>query len=566
LTRNKKRILLGASYSNIEPLGLLHLGGLARDLGWDREYCLVEDHNYAPLLDLVRSYGPEVVGFNVYTGNHLPLWSALQRLRMDHPSITVVLGGPHATYFPVESSHWSDATVMSEGFGALEQILTNDARGIMPMGRTHPFPMPDRERFYEGSPRHAQSKIKSVITMTGCPYTCTYCYNSSSTDDLDVPPELAAEIAARLGKSGRLFPKNVRPVDDVVAEGREIAEKWPTEVIYFQDDVHGFDIKGWMVDFAQKWPVEVGIPYHAQMRWEMTHGTSGSERLDLLKDAGCFGMTLAIEAADPVIRDEVLSRKMDDSLVFDGMRKLVDRGFKVRTEQITGLPYGATTKPTPINLDADLGLVELNVRLKEETGGPTMAWASTLAPYKGTKLGAYCEQHGHYVGDNNDVKDTFFERSVLSFPSRWVGPILGVASPPEVWLVGDALETYRDQNAELRRHFNLLCEVPRGHELARRYIEKGSYSYQSLCREITDHCRELASGHDMGIWKGCLSPAAHPDIKELVPYFACLPKPAEAMKKTVEYAEKNGRARIDPDVLSTAIRHHLYDNVLYFID
>ena len=43
----KKRILFGASYSIIEPLGLLHLGGLARDEGWDRKYTLGKDHDFS---------------------------------------------------------------------------------------------------------------------------------------------------------------------------------------------------------------------------------------------------------------------------------------------------------------------------------------------------------------------------------------------------------------------------------------------------------------------------------------------------------------------------------------
>jgi len=61
----KKRILLGASYSVIEPLGLLHLGGLARDLNWDRNYHLVKNHDFESFFEHVREFKPDVVGFNV---------------------------------------------------------------------------------------------------------------------------------------------------------------------------------------------------------------------------------------------------------------------------------------------------------------------------------------------------------------------------------------------------------------------------------------------------------------------------------------------------------------------
>ena len=83
-----------------------------------------------------------------------------------------------------------------------------------------------------------------------------------------------------------------------------------------------------------------------------------------MRAAGGFSLTLAIESADDHVRKEVLDRATPESLMFDGMRNLRERGFRVRTEQITALPYGATSKPSPINIDADLELVELNVMLK----------------------------------------------------------------------------------------------------------------------------------------------------------------------------------------------------------
>jgi len=463
----KKRILFGASYSVIEPLGLLHLGGLARDEGWDRKYFLVKDHDYKDFFKAVEDFKPDVVGFNVYTGNHLQFHDAFRRLKKDHPNIATVVGGPHPTYFPAESSEFADFVVMSEGFGALRRILRGESeKGIHPMNRVERFPHPDRTTFYAAYPEHAKSRIKSFITMTGCPYKCTYCYNSSEPGDIVAPLEVIQQVKiglslAMLGKetqatkSVRLFPYNVRSVEDVIEEAKEIVQSWPTEVLYCQDDVHGFDLNNWMPKLANRWPEEVGIPYHAQMRWEMT---KDERRLDLLKKAGCFGLTLAIEAADYVIRSEVLDRAMPEETMINGMKAVKDRSLKVRTEQITGLPYGATPIETDINLNADLGLVKLNVQLQ-----PDIAWASTLAPYKGTKLGQYCERFGFYNGDNSDVPDTFFDRSVLRFLKNWVGPTLEkLKDNPLVWLSPSDLERYRDQNAELRRHFNFFCLVPQG--------------------------------------------------------------------------------------------------------
>ena len=582
-----KRILFGASYSAIEPLGILHLSGLARDCGWDRKIHLVKNHDFDDFFKLVKDYKPDIVGFNVYTGNHTQLAEAYARLKKDFKNIVTVVGGPHPTYFPAESAEYSDYVVMSEGFGGLRKILTSNSQpGILPMGDTQHFPLPDRETFYSDYPEHASSKIKSIITMTGCPYTCTYCYNSSTTKELaeNLPPKLAAALGKNMGRSGRLFPKNVRDIDQVIEEGKQIAEKWPTKVIYFQDDIFGFDTKkgGMLEQMAERWPKEVGIPFHAQMRWEMTVGKGGKKRLDLVREAGGFGITLAIEAADPTIRKEILDRAMPEEMIFEGMQNVVDRGFKVRTEQITGLPYGATSKPTKMNLDADLQLLELNVRLKEETGGPTMAWASTLAPYKGTKMGTYCAQYGHYESDNNDVPDTFFESSVLRFPKEWIGPDLEKRkNDSSVWLSKSELSEYRKQNAELRKLFNFFAAVPKGHVLAEKYLRSSEeYSYDALGKMTIEHLQSLGNDVDA---KESLSKISkiksyveslsvnYPkkdltDLVSLSSYFACLPKSEMAVDKALDYTLKNKESSIQPGTLSTAVRHHLYDNVLYYKD
>jgi len=582
----KKRILFGASYSAIEPLGLLHLAGLARDEGWERTFHLVKNHNFNEFFERVEEFKPDVVGFNVYTGNHIQLAEAFKKLKKDYPNISTIVGGPHPTYFPEESKKFGDYVVMSEGFGALKKILRGEAKmGILPMESKEEFPHPDRKTFYSEYPEHGKSKIKSIITMTGCPYTCTYCYNSSTPEDLKggISPELAEQLAKKMGIGGRLFPNNVRSVESIVKEGIEISENWPTKLLYVQDDVHGLNTKGWLQDFAFRWPKEVGLPYHAQMRWEMTANDDGKRRLDLIQKAGCFGLTLAIEAADPIIRKEVLSRAMPENLMYDGMKDIIGRGLKVRTEQITGLPYGATTERTAMNLEADLQLVELNVDLRKKTGGPNMAWASTLAPYKRTKLGSYCEEKGHYSGDNSDVPDTFFDKSVLKFPKEWVGPRLEqLKFSPSIWLDSGDLERYRDQNAELRRIFNFVTLVPEGHKLARNYLtSEEPFSYERLGRETEEHLLLLSMSQNQDAAEmlanissirkfasnGKVPKEFKKSVNNLAPYFASIPKPELAIERAISYAQKKeNNYELTPNILSTAIRHHLYDEVLYAVN
>jgi radical SAM superfamily enzyme YgiQ (UPF0313 family) len=428
------KLLLSGAYSAIEPLGLMHLAGLARDMGWDRRIVLVKAHDFGPLFE------------------------AIDAIKKRWP-MAVAVGGPHPTYFPETAAAHADFVVVSEGFQALARILDGVAEpGVLPFRESMRFPHPDRDTLYRDYPEFAASPIKSVLGMTGCPYACTYCYNSSTVG------------------TDRLFPVNVRPIEDVVAEGHEIAACWPTKIISFPDDVHALDTEGYMPEFIERWPTEVGLPYHAQMRWEM----ATARRLDQVKAAGCTGLTLAVEAANYTIRKEVLDRGTPDGVMEAGMREIRARGLRVRTEQMVGLPYGATSVPTPMNLEADLELVALNVELK-----PDMAWAATFAPYAGTKLGAYAQRHGFYdAPENHDVPDTFFERTVLRFAREWVGPSLQKDDPR--WLEGAELERYRDQNAALRRYFNVLCGLAEGHKAARRFMDT-DLSAEAFSRSIRHH-------------------------------------------------------------------------------
>jgi len=490
-TTNEKRILLVARHSLIEPLGLLHMAGIAKQEGWTPKIVLVKDYDFSSIDEVVSQFSPNAIGFSVYTGNHQQTFSYIDSLRAKHPDLTTILGGPHVTYFPKESREHADYTVLSEGFNAFRRILRGEAQtGILGLVKQEPFPAPDREGFYKDHPEHAASPIKSVITQTGCPYSCTYCYNSGTLEEIarELPERDRALMADVLKPTGRLFPRSYRPVDDIIAEINEIMSIAPlTRMIYFQDDVFGSDIK-WVREFVGKYHA-LSIPFHAQIRFELANPdtSKGKERLELLREANCTGMTLAIESASPAIRREVLNRNMDEELMFKVLSHMSGLGYKVRTEQMLGLPYGATTQQTAVNLDADLETLELNVRLKEETGLPTMAWASIFAPYYGTQIWDYCKEHGFYERNNEDISDSFFERSVLRFPRRWVGPKLS-AQTSSVWMDESELGRYKDNLQTLRNLFNYFALVPKGHKLARKYLNgKGDDQFLTNLSTTTRH-------------------------------------------------------------------------------
>lgn len=484
-----KKLVLGAKFSVIEPLGLLHLAGIAKQEGYEPIISMVKEKDFSDFDALVEKASPDFVGLTVYTGNHLQTFEYLDRLRTKNKNIKVILGGPHATFFPEESLKHADYVVLSEGFNGLRRVLRGEAqKGIVEIIKQEPFPPSERDQFYRDHKTHEESPIKSIISQTGCPYRCTYCYNSSTLDSIacSITPEQEKEMQKVLGVSKVLFPKSKRSVEEVLSEVEDIKRISPkTQMIYFQDDVFGANIE-WLRQFAKKYPSS-GLPFHAQLRFEYADPKNAvcKERVELLREAGCTGLTFAIESANPIVRTEVLNRHMKEDLMFDVLSNLSILGFKVRTEQMLGLPCGATSEKTAINLESDLETLRLNVKLTEQTGLPNLAWASIFAPYRGTKIADYCEKYGFYNGKNNDVPDTFFQRSVLNFPKAWVGPQL--SANKDFWLPEKELEEYRDKMQMLRDLFNFFALIPKGDELARKFINQGDKSFYGLSTTTRRH-------------------------------------------------------------------------------
>ncbi|MFA5020184.1 MAG: cobalamin-dependent protein [Candidatus Pacearchaeota archaeon] len=580
--KRNKRVLLIAKESPIEPLGLLHLAGVAKEEAWESKIVLVKSQDFNSLDREILEFNPSLIGFTLYTGNHLQTFKYLSHLKITFPNIQTILGGPHPTYFPKECEKHADYIVLSEGLNAFRKILRGEAnKGVLPLEKQEKFPIPDRTAFYNYSDKHNNSEIKSIITQTGCPFSCTYCYNSSKLSDIssDLESHHVKCMEKSLGPSQRLFPTSVRAVDDIIAEVENIRKVSPkTKMIYFQDDLFGVSIN-WMREFAKKYP-SVGLPFHAQMRFEFANPENPicKERIELMKECGCTGMTFAIESSNPIVRTEVLNRYMPNELMFNVFDFLNKLNLRVRTEQMLGLPYGATSEPTPVGIDADLETLELNCKLKEKTELPTMAWASIFAPYRGTKIGNYCHKHGFYTGVNNDVPDTFFERSVLQFPKKWVGPTLSLSNP-NLWMNKEELENYRTKLQFLRDHFSFFANVPDGHKLARKILSDSDLpKYDSFDKHITPHLNSLPNENpavkfckDKTSVEVSLSATTNnltlhsanviKDLSTLKTYFSCIPKGELALKKVLDYSQD--KTQLDTSVLSTAIRHHLYDNVLY---
>lgn len=577
-----KITLVGRHYV-IEPLGIIYLAGLARRLGWEVEVLLIKNGDFEELYRHVESWKPDIVGLSIWTGYHLQAFAACKRLLS--MGAKVLIGGPHATYFESECVRHSTWTVKGEGFRNFRRILQGElSPGLHfdPERVAEGFPEPYRDRMYENYPELGSSPIKSMICTVGCPFKCTYCY------------------APTYNKMYGGFDLNVRPVDDLIREGQEIRDKWDAHLIYMQDDIFGNNLT-WLAEFARRWPKEVGIPWHCQIRLELTRQ---EKRLDLFRDGGCTGITLAIESGNAFLRQHVLLREMADELIVEGIRKIQVRGLTLRTEQILSVPFS--------NLETDLATLELNCRLN-----PEMAWTSILAPYGGTVMGSIASNFGFYEKNNDDLSETFFSKSVLSHirgGPRSVEALVKACmksakdNPLERMYVrknGDSVaplfiregneragsdqclgaveylseienEEYAEQIVALQRCFYWFAKVPKGDELARKFLalaapertwsKLGLYAEKHLaelgyCDELFRSTRELA--REMGYGSEAELPKP---IRDNPLYFAFLPGGGQFARKMIDIGAFAGSDRKAFDLVGDQTRRWLFMKSLYKIE
>ena len=399
------KILLVQKFSIIEPLGLMVIGKSMRDKGYEIEYYLYKDKWIHFPFDISKF---DLIGFSTYTGNHIEVYECCETLRT--LGIKTAIGGPHASFFYNECKQYADYVFRGESVLSFPNM---DDTKIYPMVDPDLL-IPDREEFYKQSPEHKNNRIKNIMTSFGCPFACTYCYNS-------LYKKIYPNIKVRL-----------RTVDSVIEEAKTL----DCELIYFQDDFFGFN-KKWMIEFNEKWNKR---PYHVNIRIE----TLDDEKIDLLVRSRCVGATFAIETFSEEYREKVLKRKMKNEQILNNCKKLSNNGVKLRTEQMLGLPN--TT------IEDELNLLKFNCEIN-----PTFAWSSIFQPYRGTELGKYCVNNNLYVGDNTDFGETFFNETVLNYSQerkdeiKKMQKIFSLCSHiPEGWKYAEQIIKYNNDN--LKEH------------------------------------------------------------------------------------------------------------------
>lgn len=186
-----------------------------------------------------------------------------------------------------------------------------------------------------------------LVTSRGCPYTCTYC---------NVPTVIGRKFRTRSGKN-------------LLEELHYAREKYKSREFKVLDD--NFTL---LMDRAKD-ICKLFIDEKLDMKWTCPNGIR-ADRLDeelckLMKEAGCYSMSIGVESGDPDVFDKIKKgEKLAD--VEKGIRLAQAAGIQVHGFFIIGL-VGST-------YEADMRSVEFAKRM-----GISASWG-ILVPYPGTEV------------------------------------------------------------------------------------------------------------------------------------------------------------------------------------
>jgi radical SAM superfamily enzyme YgiQ (UPF0313 family) len=320
----------------IDPMNIELLSALAKREGHDTFLNVLEHDN---LMDEVRAIGPDVVAYSAKTGESNVMFRANRAIKATYRDrVFTVMGGPHPTFNSMRMQLYGeclklpltfsgpamprvvedtqlDALVVGEGDEAWPAMLRalssggglDDIPNVVTRANRKPdgsvtlrernmalddLPYLDRDVVYAKT-RLKEFGMRSLMAGRGCPFPCTYCFN--------------AKYNAMYKGKGKML--NRYSVDRLIAELEDMVRRHRTQFIKFYDDVFVFRTDDWLIEFADKYPRTIGLPFHCLVRSDLVR--RDPDILSYLKKAGIKSISMSIESGNPFIREQIFKRGMD---------------------------------------------------------------------------------------------------------------------------------------------------------------------------------------------------------------------------------------------------------------
>ena len=292
------------------------------------------------VLAAIEAQRPDVLACSVLTNLHPWMLEIAREAKQRVEGLRVVFGGVHPSAVPdrVLACPEVDYVCVGEGDRAFPQLLLALEQG----GPSGPLPNIRYKRPDGSVVRGPQAGFVQdldalpwfdkqlweehlrvgdlYITMAsrGCPYRCTFCFNSFYAKLPD-------------GPRGRYVRQ--RSVDHMIGELVAARRRYKLRFVDFEDDIFTVD-RRWLKPFLERYKREVAVPFQC-----LTHPRHmDDERAGWLAEAGCTWTQMGIQSVDEEYKSETLRRHESSAHVERAMDALHKHGIKLKADHIFGLP------------------------------------------------------------------------------------------------------------------------------------------------------------------------------------------------------------------------------------
>lgn len=354
-----------------ENIGIMSLSAVLKKNGHQAEVFIAAAER--KLAAQVGASKPDIACFSCTSAEYSWAIKTAEKLKKSALACTV-FGGPGPTFFPeIIGCPQVDFVCRGEGEQALLELVEHVNKkngyehiknlvykdngrivynGLRPLiTDLDCLPLPDRSIYdkYEDFQEHP---TKHFIASRGCIFNCSYCYNH---------------------QSGKLFPDagalpRKRSPEHIISEIEYAKERYPLRTVFFDDDCFMFE-GSWASLLLKTYRQRIKLPFICNVHASLVNDDVAA----MLKEAGCFRVSMGIETGDESLRQGLLNKPVSNAQIIKAASSLKKYGIKLLSNNMLGIP-GETTEQA-------FETIRLNKAVKAD-----YPWCSILQPYPGTEI------------------------------------------------------------------------------------------------------------------------------------------------------------------------------------
>lgn len=290
------------------------------------------------IIEKIKKDKPDIVAFSVISDNYRWSIEMAEKIKKVKKDTFIVFGGIHPTSqgYYVLKDRVADFIIRGEGEEAFVELISKLNQGKEPynikniggyrkngdifINEPRPlinnidlFPFPDKELFYKECKITVQSSY-TIIGSRGCPFTCSYCWNSSIK---------------------KIYPSGFfrrRSIENIISELEYAKKKYKIKRVTFYDEVFSNN-KKWLFDFTSEYKKKINLPYFCCVHPYHID----EETVKALEDSGCSSINIGIQTTSSKLWN-ILNRKQDVERIKFALSVLRKSKIYIYSNYMIGLP------------------------------------------------------------------------------------------------------------------------------------------------------------------------------------------------------------------------------------